>query len=253
MAISASGQLPMGTIQSEFGGSHPISLSEYYSGSIAGNTTSITITPTINGGSNSFLVNYGSAEKPNNHTTTANNFGFMDSSLSVNTNPNVGQGSYTTSAIRSGVDKTGNAGAIPSSGTISFDHFRGTDAGTTTTKVIYGITYNTSVSTFNNISSSFIRVWFQGHLGTNNQGNVSWDGLPFSSMVLSSIGSPAIPQTTLTFSGTQTTNGGVQTKYLKTHQSNSTLGNFTQCIWYAAAATYRHSTSNATWSITCNV
>lgn len=253
MAISASGQLPMGTIQSEFGGSPPISLSEYYSGSIAGNTTSLTITPTINGATNTYTINYGTALKPNNKTQYVNNFGFMDSSLSSNSNPNVGQGSYTTSAIRSGVDKTGNAGAIPSSGTISFDHFRGTDAGTTSTKVIYGITYNTVLNSLNNYSSSYIRVWFQGHLGTDNQANVSWDGLPFSSMVLASVGSPAIPQTTLTFSGTHSNNGGVLGKYLKTHQNNSTLGNFTQCIFYAAAATYRHSTSNGTWSITCNV
>ena len=253
MALSSSGPISLQSIEGEFGGSSPISLSEYYSGSIAGNTTSLTITPTINGGFNQYVVNYGTSQKPNNHTTTANNFGFMDSSLSTNSNPNVGQASYTTSAIRSGVDKTGNAGAIPSSGTISFDHFRGTSVGTAATKVIYGITYNTSVSTFNNISSSFIRVWFQGHLGTDNQANVSWDGLPFSSMVLASVGSPAIPQTTLTFSGTHSANGGVSTKYLKTHQNNSTLGNFTQCIFYAAASTYRHSTSNGTWSITCNV
>lgn len=253
MAISASGQLPMGTIQSEFGGSPPISLSEYYSGSIAGDTTSLTITPTINGSSGVYQVNYGTALKPNYYNQNVNNFGFMDSSIASVSNPNVGQGSYTTSAIRSGVDKTGNAGAIPSSGTISFDHFRGTDAGTTTTKVLYGIAYNTIYNTYTAQSASYIRVWFQGHLGTNSQANVSWDGLPFTSMVLGSVGSPAIPQTTLTFSGTHSANGGASTKYLKSHQNNSTLGNYTQCIFYAAASTYRHSTSNGTWSITCNV
>ena len=253
MAISASGQLPMGTIQSEFGGSPPIRLSEYYSGSIAGNTTSLTITPTINGASSTYQVNYGTALKPNYYNQIVNNFGFMDSSIASSSNPNVGQGSYTTSAIRSGVDKTGNAGAIPSSGTISFDHFRGTDAGTTTTKVIYGIAYNTVYNSYNQISSSYIRVWFQGHLGTNSQANVSWDGLPFTSMVLASIGNPAIPQTTLTFSGTHSNNGGVLTKYLKSHLNNSTIGNYTQCMFYAASASYRHPTSNGTWSITCNV
>lgn len=253
MAISASGQLPMGTIQSEFGGSPPISLSEYYSGNIAGNTNSTVITPTINGSYSTYVVNYGTSQKPNNHTTTVNNLGFMDSSLATLGNPNVGQGAYTTAAIRTGVDKTGNAGAIPSSGTISFDHFRGTSAGTASTKVIYGITYSTSVSTINNIHSSYVDVWFQGHLGTNNQLNVSWDGLPFSSMLLGSVGSPNFPQTTLTFSGTHSANGGAGLKLSKVHSNNSTIGNFTKCRFYAASNTYRHSTSNGTWSITCYV
>ena len=129
MALSSSGSISLQSIEGEFGGSSPISLSEYYSGSIAGNTTSLTITPTINGASSTYQVNYGTALKPNYYNQIVNNFGFMDSSIASSSNPNVGQGSYTTSAIRSGVDKTGNAGAIPSSGTISFDHFRGTDAG----------------------------------------------------------------------------------------------------------------------------
>ena len=40
MAIPASGSVSLSTIQTEWGGSNPISLSEYYSGSIASNTSS---------------------------------------------------------------------------------------------------------------------------------------------------------------------------------------------------------------------
>ena len=40
MAIPASGSVSLSTIQSEWGGSNPISLSEYYAGSLASNSTS---------------------------------------------------------------------------------------------------------------------------------------------------------------------------------------------------------------------
>ena len=43
MAISSSGSVSFSQIQSEWGGSNPISLSEYYSGSLASNTSTITI------------------------------------------------------------------------------------------------------------------------------------------------------------------------------------------------------------------
>ena len=41
MAIPASGSVSLSTIQSEWGGSNPISMSEYYSGSLATNSTSV--------------------------------------------------------------------------------------------------------------------------------------------------------------------------------------------------------------------
>ena len=43
MAIPASGSVSLSTIQSEWGGSNPISMSEYYSGSLATNSTSSSI------------------------------------------------------------------------------------------------------------------------------------------------------------------------------------------------------------------
>ena len=47
MAISSSGAVSFANIQTEYGGSNPISLNEYYSGSLPSNTTSQTITPTV--------------------------------------------------------------------------------------------------------------------------------------------------------------------------------------------------------------
>ena len=48
MAISSSGAVSFANIQTEYGGSNPISLNEYYSGSLPSNTASTTvITPTV--------------------------------------------------------------------------------------------------------------------------------------------------------------------------------------------------------------
>ena len=48
MAVSSSGSISFSQIQAEYGGSHPISLSEYYSGSLgSANTTSLATTPNV--------------------------------------------------------------------------------------------------------------------------------------------------------------------------------------------------------------
>ena len=48
MALSSSGSISFSQIQAEYGGSHPISLSEYYQGSLGGaNTTSLATTPNV--------------------------------------------------------------------------------------------------------------------------------------------------------------------------------------------------------------
>ena len=47
MAIPASGSVSLSTIQSEWGGSNPISLSEYYSGSLASNSNPVTVSHSV--------------------------------------------------------------------------------------------------------------------------------------------------------------------------------------------------------------
>ena len=48
MALSSSGSISFAQLQSEYGGSHPISLNEYYSGSLGGaDTTSLATTPSV--------------------------------------------------------------------------------------------------------------------------------------------------------------------------------------------------------------
>ena len=53
MAIPASGSVSLSTIQSEWGGSNPISMSEYYSGSLANNVSAVTTTTSVGYSSNS--------------------------------------------------------------------------------------------------------------------------------------------------------------------------------------------------------
>ena len=251
MAIPSSGSISALQIQAEFGLSSPISLNEYYSGRGFSNTTSFVIpNALVNGASASVTSTIGKTQ----HTSANNNFGFKHSSLATSSRPTVGQAGISTPNVRSGVDLVGNAGAIPASGTISFDHFRGTSVGTVSSGVaVWGIEYHTSTTASLNISSANWYFYFQGHLGTNNQGNVSWDGMPFSSIVTTAIGSPAAPATTFTFSGTHSANGAASTKVTKTHLSNSTIGNYTQCQFTAASTSYRHSTSNNTWYLTFNI
>ena len=53
MAIPASGSVSLSAIQSEWGGSNPISMSEYYSGSLASNSLVSSTSPTVNTGTGS--------------------------------------------------------------------------------------------------------------------------------------------------------------------------------------------------------
>ena len=84
-------------------------------------------------------------------------------------------------------------------------------------------------------------------VSTNSQGNESWDGFPFTSITCTAEGN--VSATTLTFSGSHSANGSVGAKSEKTHSSNGTIGNYTRCEWFAAAATQWGSMSG-TWSLT---
>ncbi len=259
MAISSSGSVSLNQIQTEFGGSGAISLSEYYTNSnamlaVANTSGGVSETPSVTSSTATQ-----SAAGPDGITgtnddikyvTTTHIGGFIHSSLAGNfaNSLNVGDNSDTWSYV-SGADFTGNAGAIPSSGNgISFDHFRGTNKGTSSSIICYGLIWirlSNAVAT-----TSTVRAYFGGHLGTNNQTNQSWDGFPFTSITVGAEGN--ISQTTLTFSGTHSANGSVGVKTDKNHQNNSTIGNYTQCFWNAANTTTQWSGFSGTWNLTVN-
>ena len=56
MAIPASGSVSLSSIQTEWGGSNPASMSEYYSGNIASNTSAVTTATSVNYSSTSQYV-----------------------------------------------------------------------------------------------------------------------------------------------------------------------------------------------------
>ena len=255
MALSSSGSISFSQIQAEYGGSHPISLSEYYSGSLGGaNTTSIATTPSV--GSN---LNYTSVDNKITGTTRTwrRQNGFIHSSLATSSYPQVGAQSLTLSYI-DGADLSGNAGAVPSSGAIQANHLRGTAKGTTSSLVCYGIIVkgfrtdvvnNAGTSTTNNYAN--IYFYFAGHLGTNSQTNQSWNGFPFTTITCAAEGSASqFPSSTFTFTGTHTANGAAYLKVGKTHQNNSTLGNYTQCQFITNGVGGNYHNFSGTWSIT---
>ena len=257
MALSSSGSISFSQIQAEYGGSHPISLSEYYSGSLGGaNTTSLATTPNV--GSNQ---NYSSVDNKITGTTRTwrRHNGFVHTGALVNAGlyPQVGDQSLTLSYV-DGADLTGNAGAVPSSGAIQANHLRGTAKGTTSSLVCYGIVVqgyrtdlvnNAGTSTTNNYA--YIYFYFAGHIGTNNQTSGSWDGFPFTTISCAAEGSATqFPATTFTFSGTHSANGAANSKVGKTHLNNSTLGNYTRCQFNTNGVGGDYHNFSGTWSIT---
>lgn len=248
MAISSSGSLSLLQIQTEFGGSGSISLSEYYTDSNA----MLAVTNTSGGVSETPGVgNATGTTTGEKYNTTTHIAGFIHSSLAGDVSPSLSCGdSSDTWGYVTGADFSGNAGAIPASGNaIQFNHFRGTNKGTSSSLICYGLIWVRLSNAI--LTTSTVRAYFGGHLGTNSQsGNVSWDGFPFSSLSVGAEGN--VSATTLTFSGTQTANGSVGLKTDKNHQSNGTIGNYTQCFWNAANTTTQWSGFSGTWSLTVN-
>ena len=177
MAIPASGSVSFSQIQTEWGGSNPISLNEYYSGSLATNSTSSSVSPSVglqtssyyNPGSNMFLLIL--------HTTDT-------MVLKIATSPLIVREEWSSSATwttTSGIDQVGNAGQIPSSGTIQMNHFRGTNGSGTSTNIVAYLfqiyVYSTTAASgpyANGVQFLFIA----GHFGTSGSGT-TWTNCPF--------------------------------------------------------------------------
>ena len=238
MAISSSGAVSFADIQTEYGGSNPISLNEYYSGSLPSNTASTTvITPTVSNTS----TNYTSGKST--YIRYANGWAHS----SIRTDVSNTTGSITVNE-RSGVDLTGNSGAIPSSGTIDINKFRGTSAGTAESIILYGVVYYVDTGT----GAPYIYIYTDGHRGTAGVSNASF-GTPFVSLSCAAKGD--FPATTIHCTDSNTSNGSFSTRNQISHTSNGTLGNYTVMLstmvnnsWSGSPGT----TWSGTWSITVN-
>ena len=136
MAISSSGAVTFSSLQTEFGGSNPISLSEYYSGGLPNNFnntgSTTTFSPTVKSTTAAYTYQSGKS--------TATGIIYYDGFCNTALN-SIMSGTTQSMVINkiTGVDKTGNAGAIPSTGIISMDLFRGTSSGTNNALTCYGM------------------------------------------------------------------------------------------------------------------
>ena len=244
MAIPASGSISLSTIQSEWGGSNPISMSEYYSGSLASNNNPDTEYPNVSYSSTSIYYPYspGSKGVPATpaYTQYYRQFGFVNSNIasfinSATAYPAIGAASqgFTTTT---GIDKTGNAGAIPTSGTIQFNHFRGTNAsGTNTTVTLYGIRgvqTTTNTSSWNNLS---VDIYVAGTHGTSYQQGNNWANVPFRYIDTSALS--GFPATRFYGSDNHQNSGWITGKSFLVHYTVPNIGAITR---------YQYSTSNNT-------
>lgn len=236
MAISSSGAVSFANIQTEYGGSNPISLNEYYSGSLPSNTSSTVITPTVSNSSSTYTSG------KSTYTRYANGWAHS----SIRTDVSNTTGSITVNE-RSGVDLTGNSGAIPSSGIIDMNKFRGTSAGTVESIIIYGVVYYVDTG-----SNDYIFIYCDGHRGTAATSNAAFP-TPFVSLSCAAKGD--FPATTIHCTSSNTSNGSFQSRLQVQHLNNGTIGNYTVLTsslvnnsWSGSPGT----TWSGTWSITVN-
>ena len=244
MALSSSGAISFSQIQTEFGGSNPISLNEYYSGSLPTNTGSTTSYTTTTG---SYSITYTSGK----NTYIRQWSGWCHSSISPDLNTSTGANTTESVVIneRSAVDIVGNAGAVPSSGAIGLNHFRGTSAGTINeTYTLYGIVLRTDAG-----STNYLYIFIGGHIGTAGA-TTTFTGAPFASISTSALSGTGqnMPATTIPFTASTSSNGFFNARENINHLNNSTIGNYTEYRCTGAAVNTYGTGNNGTWTQTIN-
>jgi hypothetical protein len=247
MAISASGAVSFSQIQTEYGGSNPISLSEYYANNPNAahgpnsNTGSPVSVSTQTGTTNTTVTTTTTTK----YGTTTNTikyyaFGFLHSSLANNQYPQVGDQSITVPR-RTG----GNISTIPVSGAISSNNFRGTNTPTDNSFVCYGWQGRVPATTTNGYSYNWqyahYVLYISGHWGSNAYEYTNWSGVPFTYFRIPNLrqigyNGPGYNwvQTDYHGSAAFSANGmfaGAGNKLEKQHGSNSTIGNYTFFKW----------------------
>lgn len=228
MAISSSGAVSFANVQTEYGGSNPISLNEYYSGGslVKANTSSTNTTNAT--GSSSYTITSGKTSYTQLLEGWADSNTFA-SGQTYDGFSNIGDNSASIAKI-SGADLTGNSGAIPSSGTIDMNKFRGTNAGTDNTFTCYGVA--TSV-TGTSPQVTNLRVLLAGHLGTNGQtGSGDFSGMPFTSISIPANGTFTASTAAATGSGNS---GSISQRNGIQHFTASNIGNYTVLFWLLSA------------------
>ena len=231
MALSSSGSISLSQVQTEFGGSNPISMSEYYSGSIASNSSSTTIYPSIATATTTYNVN----TKAGTFTYEQISSGFNHTSLATTEVPALGSTSGVAVTKLTGRDIAGNAGNIPASGAIQMNHFRGTAAPVNTGFTIWSfVATNLRITgpSPGSFGTPTITIRISGHHGTNISvvGNQSNFPFTYISSTQEGSGDPLLASS-WQGSNAHSANGSNAGAGFLTHGNNTTIGNYTQMIF----------------------
>ena len=231
MALAASGSISLSQIQAEWGGSNPISLSEYYNGSLQANTNIGTISPTVS--SRSHIITIGVGKTATSYTVYADGWGH------AHTYPEVtfADAASKTSNKKSGRDDYGVGGTIASSGAINMNMFRGTAYPTTTNYTMYSCWRRYSS---NSTYGGYFQVSVAGHWGSaqsSNMGSTAFANCPFTYVYTPAEGNT--PATYWYASGTNYngawTSGG---RLMKSIRTTYGLGNWTEFFWHSTSSSY---------------
>jgi hypothetical protein len=246
MAISSSGAVSFANVQTEYGGSNPISLNEYYNGGslVKANTSSTANSSTLAGASQT-----GGSGK-STYTESWRGWGhdnLFDSGQTFGnfTSPTTQTQTASISKI-TGADLSGNSGTIPSSGTIDMNKFRGTNAGTDGTFICAGIATQKQGS----LGIGFFYLCLGGHLGTQvayTGSSVNFNNIPFTTCNIPASG--AFLASTANTSGANPT-GSLTFRASQTHLTATNLGNYTVLTY---GLTFNHLlSSSGSLSVTFN-
>lgn len=242
MALSNSGSISLSQIQTEYGGSNPISLNEYYNGGSL-------VLPNNSSTANSSTPGFDSVTGGSGKSTFSQTFSgwahanLFDSSQAFETFSSPGGQTQSASIAKvSGADLAGNAGTIPSSGAVQFDHYRATNAGTNASFTCYGI----GTQKVGSLGITTLTICIGGHIGsatTFTGGDVDFNSCPFSSVSIPASGS--FTASTAGSSGNNA-NGSIAFRSGQSHHTATNVGAYTQFgYWLQAGHTFASNTSLA--------
>ena len=254
MAIPGSGSVSLSSIQTEWGGSNPISISEYYSGSLASNASAITTSTSVGYSSTSQYVpaQPGGKYSPSipGYTGYYRQFGHKHTAIENTTiYPAIGaSGTVYTYTFVSGIDQVGNAGQIPSSGTIQMNHFRGTaNNPTNTARYVSGFWWRQSTSSNGAWGNHLVSFTIAGTFGTQYASNWNTSSCPFRYIDVPA--KDGVPATRLYGSDTHANSGWITAKSILIHATYpSPVGATTTYTWTTNNNT--NINMSGTWNIT---
>jgi hypothetical protein len=258
MTIPASGSVSMTNIRTEWSyggtsGQPPDSMSEYYAGNLNSNNNPVTVANAVSYSSTNIYFPAVPGSKGVPGTPAYNGyyrqFGRKMSQLGSSTAyPYIGGQSTLTYAFKEGIDQVGNAGQIPSSGAISFNHFRGTDNNPTTTNR-YTAGFWASQSKTNNGAWGNLNfaLAIGGTWGTNYNAGANWNTSTCPFRYIDVPAKDGVPTTRLYGSDTHQNSGWITGKQWSIQGTYPGIGAYTTFSW--TTATNTNVNMSGTWNI----